>query len=87
MFLPAGPSLVRVRPNLPINRLPNTIGVLLRVLVGLIVTTEHPAKQNPEPAELRGGGTSVGVALRKLAPSGTGAVIKRPPRAGDHASR
>ena len=52
-----------------------------------VVTMEHPTKESPEPAVLRISGMGQGVALERVAPSGTAAVITRPPRAGDHASR
>ena len=51
-----------------------------------IVTMEHPTKQNPKPVELTVNGTGQGVALRKIAPAATTAVVTRPPRAGGHAS-
>ena len=50
-----------------------------------VVTMEHPTKQDPKPVNLRVSGRGLGVALEKVAPSGTGAVLARPPRAGDHA--
>ena len=52
-----------------------------------VVTMEHPTKQNPRPANLRVSGRGQGVALERVAPTGTRAVITNPPRAGDHASR
>ena len=52
-----------------------------------VVTMEHPNKHNPKPVELNVSGAGLGVALRKAAPSGTAAVITRPPRAGDRTSQ
>ncbi len=52
-----------------------------------VVTMEHPTKQNPKPVNLKVSGRGQGVALEKVAPSGTAAVAATPPRAGDHTSR
>ena len=51
-----------------------------------VVTMEHPTKQNPKPVNLKVSGKGQGVALEKVAPSGTAAVITNPPRAGDRTS-
>ena len=56
-----------------------------RIEANFVVTMEHPTKQDPMPVNLRVSGKGLGVALEKVAPSGTGAVLARPPRAGDHA--
>ena len=47
-----------------------------------VVTMEYPNKQNPKPINLRISGLGQGVALEKIAPTGTAAVITSPPRAG-----
>ena len=52
-----------------------------------VVTMEHPTKQNPKPVNLKVSGLGQGVALEKVAPSGTTAVAATPPRAGDRTSR
>ncbi|MCY4623398.1 MAG: hypothetical protein OXC99_00080 [Chloroflexi bacterium] len=49
-----------------------------------LVTMEHPAKESPRPVNLKVSGRGLGVALEKVAPTVTGAVITSPPRAGDH---
>ena len=52
-----------------------------------VVTMEHPTKQSPKPVNLTVSGRGQGVALEKVAPSGTSAVAATPPRAGDRTSR
>ena len=48
-----------------------------------VVTMEHPTKRNPNPVNLKVSGRGQGLALEKIAPSGTAAVAATPPRAGD----
>ena len=51
-----------------------------------VVTMEHPTKRDPKPVNLRVGGSGQGVALEKASLTGPGALVTRPPKAGDHLS-
>ena len=61
-------------------------GAAKKIGGNFLVTMEHPTKQSPKPVHLKVSGRGQGVALEKVAPSGTSAVAATPPRAGDHTS-
>ena len=62
-------------------------GAATKLAGNFVVTMEHPTKQNPKPTNLKVSGRGIGVAFERVAPTGTGAVLTSPPRAGDHDSR